>query len=179
MIILIVKIIIFIVILIMVFNFTLKKYVGNYIDNYSEVMNHIYYSRNPDKDQSGIYKNESDKPLSYEEYKYLVLEDDLPPKKDETDDESKQNENTNNQTEESTILSPAGTSESSSAPAPSDSKDKGHNCDVCSLYTEVDEETNNKICLRKDPTGERYNVYVEKLVESVSTEFMTRQKGIK
>ena len=51
MIILIVKIIIFIVILIMVFNFTLKKYAGKYIDNYSEVMNHIYYSRNPEKDK--------------------------------------------------------------------------------------------------------------------------------
>ena len=166
MIILIVKIIIFIVILIMVFNFTLKKYVGNYIDNYSEVMNHLYYSRNPDKDQTGIYSEDKDKKdeLSYEEYKYLVLEDDEPPKKEDkkspsSDSDSNENEDTNTSqdTESSNETSP-GTS-----PAPSTEKEKEKdNCAVCSMYTEVNYENNKKMCERKDSTGERVNCICRK-----------------
>ena len=139
MIILIVKIIIFIVILILVFNFTLKKYSGKYIDNYSEVMNYLYYSRNPDKDKTGIHSNEKEKELTYEEYKYLVLENDLPPSIKETN--QNQSKSTENESTSENVNQEGSEESSTSSPAPGPSEDsmiKRHECDVCSSYTELD-----------------------------------------
>lgn len=150
MILIVVKIIIFIVILILIYNFTLKKYVGKYVDNYDEIMNHMYYTNNSDKDVTGVYnKNIKLNEYSGERLSYLEYDENGSPilnqneENNENSENSKNNQNSDNTDNKSSTVSPS----------PSSSTSNNYdNCSLCSSYTNLDDD-NNKICFKNDPSG--------------------------
>ena len=114
MILIVVKIIIFIVILILIYNFTLKKYVGKYVDNYDEIMNHMYYTNNSDKDVTGVYnKNIKLNEYSGERLSYLEYDENGSPilnqneENNENSENSKNNQNSDNTDNKSSTVSPS------------------------------------------------------------------------
>ena len=188
MIILITKIIIFIVILILLYFFTLKKYVGKYIDNYGEIINHLYYSNNPSKDKTGIYNSNiklEETPNSLR-MRFIEYDDEGNPINTGTDSTTSSNNDKTDSTDSTTSTSLALAPAPAPAPAPGPATND-YACSVCSQFTNINDD-GDKICFNDDPTGKEVlcscrkvcnkcpEMYFDKMIGGYKSRFIEKNK---